>query len=751
MTATPASATTDPQAEVSKKPAAAESPSWLRRLARVVLYFDKKKIQPQVALRNTAGVVLPLIVGYAVGMPRAGLAMSSGALNVAYSDGNDRYAQRAKRMLLAGVWCSVAVLLGGLTGRYNLASIALAAAWAFAAGMLFSVGTTAADLGVISTVMLVVYGGQLLTAKQALDSAWLALTGALLQTALSVALWPVQRYEPEKRVLAALFAALAQASRTPAAAAQSPQATAESLQAQNVLAGLSDGGQLEGLRYRALLTQAERIRLGLTTLTRLRGRLARERASHSAVGAIDQYLENAAKLLDSLAQSLMGSTASAPSRDRLVLGVALAYQVREDNAGGPGTFASATAQTARHHMDTLSGQLRAAQELASRTTPEGLAAFEKQEAQQPFWLRFGGRLATMRGNLNLRSSAFRHAIRLASCIAVGDAAGRIFESQRSYWIPMTIVLVLKPEFTTTFSRGILRIVGTIAGLVVPTVLFHFLPIHTATQIVLIGVFTFLMRWVGPANYGVFAISLSALIVLLLTITGISPKDVIQARGVNTVIGGVLALAAYAVWPTWEKGQIADVFATLLEAYKKSFHEISLAYLEPKAADPGERDRARRNGRTARSNLEASLDRLGAEPGITPKELSYWSGMLISSHRFAHAMMALEAALPQKREAPPKPEFRRFRDDVERTLELVAAVLRGTGVGKREFPDLREDHNRLVAAAGGEAAQHSLVYVEADRLTNSSNSLREQAMQKSTNSSGPAEVEASVRSTSPRPT
>src|SRR5262249_54063722 len=161
----------------------------------------------------------------------------------------------------------------------------------------------------------------------------------------------------------------------------------------------------------------------------------------------------------------------------------------------------------------------------------------------PLRLRFGGRLATLRGNLNLRSAAFRHAVRLAVCMAVGDAVGRVFESPRSYWIPMTIVLVLKPDFTTTFSRGILRIAGTITGLLLATALFHFLPIHTATEIALIGVFMFLMRWLGPANYGVFAISVSALIVLLVTITGISPKEVIHARGVNTVIGGILGLAA----------------------------------------------------------------------------------------------------------------------------------------------------------------------------------------------------------------
>ena len=124
----------------------------LRALWQIVTHVDRSKINLARALRNTLGVVAPLIVGQAFGMPRGGLAMASGALNVSYSDGSDPYSKRAKRMLASTVWCSVAVLLGGFAAYSNPASVAVATLWAFVAGMLVALGTAAADVGVISTV-----------------------------------------------------------------------------------------------------------------------------------------------------------------------------------------------------------------------------------------------------------------------------------------------------------------------------------------------------------------------------------------------------------------------------------------------------------------------------------------------------------------------------------------------------------------------------------------------------------------------
>ncbi len=171
-----------------------------------VLRFQRDKISPWIAFRNTLGMALPLAAGIALNNLPAALIASIGALNVSYSDSHDPYVQRARRMLAACVLVGLAVFAGAVCGNHHLLAVPVAGLWAFAAGMLVALSTTAADLGIMSLVTLVVFAAKPLPPESAALSGLLALGGGLLQTVLALAFWPIRRYVPERRALANFYA-----------------------------------------------------------------------------------------------------------------------------------------------------------------------------------------------------------------------------------------------------------------------------------------------------------------------------------------------------------------------------------------------------------------------------------------------------------------------------------------------------------------------------------------------------------------
>ncbi len=292
---------------------------------------------------------------------------------------------------------------------------------------------------------------------------------------------------------------------------------------------------------------------------------------------------------------------------------------------------------------------------------------------------------------------------------------------------MTVAIVLKPDFTATFSRGVLRLAGTFAGLLFSTALFHLISPGLGMQVALIAALMFAMRCWGPANYGIFVAAITALVVLLLAMIGVAPNDVVSARALNTVAGGLIALLAWWLWPTWERTQVADAMARMLDAYRDYFRGIREGYLRADAGFTRGLDRARTAARLARSNLEASIDRLCAEPGTAPEKVHTLNAALASSHRLAHAMLALDAGLGGSPPAPARDAFRPFANDVELTLYYVAAALRGSPLDRAQLPDLREDHHALVHSGDAEGERYALVNIETDRVTNSLNTLTEELL------------------------
>jgi Predicted membrane protein len=346
-----------------------------------VARFQAEKVTPWVGLRNALGIALPLAVGAADGAVPSGVVMSTGALNVAFSDNFDPYSRRGRRMFLASVIVAVAVFAGTVSGNAPASAVAIETVWAFAAGLLVALNTTAADIGVMSLVVLVVFAAQPMPPERALSAGLLAFAGGMLQTLLSVALWAFRRYDPERRALADLYLELARSSASPVVATDAPPASAQSVQAQTTLAALGQNHSIEAERYLSLLSQAERIRLSLLMLGRLRIRIHRESEDSSLGGILDRCLTNAAKALGWVGKTLLAEESIAPEPAWLREIHDLAERLREPRAD-PASPLLAMAHDARVQMDALAGQLSSALDLAGHAIPEGTAAFERRGHSQ---------------------------------------------------------------------------------------------------------------------------------------------------------------------------------------------------------------------------------------------------------------------------------------------------------------------------------------------------------------------------------
>ena len=689
-----------------------------------LIRFQKEKVTPWIALRNTVGFVVPLAAGISLGVRPVAIALATGALNVSYSDSHDPYLLRWRKMLAASLLVGFAVFAGALCGRNPWLAPLIAGLWAFAGGLMVALSTTAADLGVISLVTLVVYSAVPQTPERAAYAGLLAVVGGLFQTLLSIAFWPLRRYAAERRALGGLYLELSRTAAAPVEVLRAPPASGPISQAQTTLTSLNLDHSVEAERYRSLLNQAERIRLSLLVLGRLRIRIARGHDEGLEADLLDAYFSACSRILLALGNSLLSAEPVAIADDRLQELAQFAEELRDLQPESPQD--EALLRDIRVQMDALAGQLRSTVDLASHVTPDGLNAFEKRELQKPWRLRIVGVFATLRANLNLGSTAHRHAIRMAVLVAFGDLIGRSYGLRRSYWLPMTIAIILKPDFSATFSRGVLREIGTLVGLVLSTALFHLLHPSITAEVLLLGVFMFAMRCFGSANYGIFVTLLTGLVVLLFAVGGVHPKDVMAARMINTVAGGAIALSAYWLWPTWERTQAPESMARMLDAYRQYFRAIREAYLNPGVRYDDQLNGARLDARRARSNLEASIDRLCAEPGTAPAAVSALSNMLASSHRLIHAVMALEAGLAS-RTAPARLAFVPFANDVELTLYYLASALRGSALDRASLPDLREDHHALIHSVVSGAERYALVNTETDRIVNSLNTLSEQVL------------------------
>ncbi|HEU6451887.1 MAG TPA: FUSC family protein [Gemmatimonadaceae bacterium] len=671
--------------------------SVFRRLVSEAARIDRSMVSLSMALRNAVGVVLPLALGTATGHSVVGLTMAVGALNVAFSDGSDAYRTRAARMLAATALSALSVFAGASAAGIGVLAVLLAALWSFAVGMLVLFGSTPAQLGVTTLILLIVFGAEPMTPHDALATAALVCAGGLLQTVLAISAWPARGFAPERRALERSCRALAAWASAPASTDVGLPGSKELAAANDVLtATRADHGPVAEALV-SVLNQVERMRLVFIALGDIAARLDSGDEGARAGDPIRDLLRVSSDGLLLIAGALSDEPAL---RDvpLLLHRFDRAMDSLRESAESARADTRWLLEGALSRAYTLRGELRAALEMSARAGDGAARESFRVELELPASLRPYGVWRRFRANLTPRSAAFRHAARLVACIMLAKGLAVVLAMPHGYWIPMTAAIILKPDFTATFARGMARLAGTLAGLLAMSLLLHLVPGSAPYYIALVAVLTFAVRGIGRSNYAILVFAVTGLIVVLLALGGAPALASMEARGVATLVGGALALAAYAIWPTWERSQTPLVLAEMLDAYRSYFDAVMDGLMIPDGASESRLAATRLQARLARSNADASLDRLFAEPRGTRGERSRTTRLLATSRRFTRAAMAMEAGLHAKGAAPRWPgELATFGRDVGVTLVALASALRGQRAALESLPDLREDQEAIRTA------------------------------------------------------
>jgi hypothetical protein len=141
------------------------------------------------------------------------------------------------------------------------------------------------------------------------------------------------------------------------------------------------------------------------------------------------------------------------------------------------------------------------------------------------------------------SSAWKYALRVSLTMIVAVEVAGVVHIQNSYWLPMTTVIILKPDFYRTYSGAVLRVVGTFLGVIVASLIAHLLHPNMAWLLVLVAVFSFGCFAFLKVNPIPFSASLTAYVVFLIATTGLPETAITGHRLVLTALGSALALGS----------------------------------------------------------------------------------------------------------------------------------------------------------------------------------------------------------------
>jgi uncharacterized membrane protein YccC len=146
----------------------------------------------------------------------------------------------------------------------------------------------------------------------------------------------------------------------------------------------------------------------------------------------------------------------------------------------------------------------------------------------------------------VRSGARAHAARLAAGLTISVGVYEAFGMRFGYWLPVTVLFVLRPDLNGTVIRVLERALGTVAGVTLASLLVATCHPSDVATVVLLAVLAAAAYALYFASYALSSVLLTVLVALLVELGGGSPISALGDRLIDTAAGVAIALAAITV-------------------------------------------------------------------------------------------------------------------------------------------------------------------------------------------------------------
>ncbi len=162
------------------------------------------------------------------------------------------------------------------------------------------------------------------------------------------------------------------------------------------------------------------------------------------------------------------------------------------------------------------------------------------------WVRAGYR--SVRRGLFKHSVLVHHVGRLTTVTLVATALYRIINPTDGFWIPEAALFIGRPDATLTKQRSILRVIGSVTGVTLTTlILVTVRPSSTGLAVVAVvaGAVAFSVQRV---NFGLYITFVTVIFVTLTAFGGVPEKHAVYQRLAYNILGAALAVASLRLWP-----------------------------------------------------------------------------------------------------------------------------------------------------------------------------------------------------------